>query len=412
MYSEITKCRVCGSSELSNIMSLGEQCFTGVFPKNKNDNVMSGPVDLIKCNDENGCGLLQLKQSYDINQMYGENYGYRSSLNSSMVSHLKNKVKKILDYDVLTRGDLVVDIGSNDATTLKAYPSNKFDLVGIDPTGNKFKKFYTSEIKLIPKFFNAKIFESLYKNRKAKVITSFSMFYDIENPISFAKDINSILHENGIWIFEQSYMPTMLKKNSFDTICHEHLLFYGLKQILWILNEANLKVIDVEFNQINGGSFSVKASKKLSNYKPNIKKIEKILAQEEDLDGLGLKAYKSFLDRVDQEKVTLLNFLKKCKLEGKIVGALGASTKGNVLLQYYNINDKLIYALGEVNQDKFGCFTPGTLIPIISEDELLSSKPDYILILPWHFRNFFKKLPSLKGRNIIFPLPKFKIVKL
>ncbi len=412
MFFEITKCRVCGNSEFYDVMSLGEQCFTGVFPKNKNENVMSGPVDLIKCNDKNGCGLLQLKQSYDINQMYGENYGYRSGLNSSMESHLKNKVKKILDYGILTRGDLIVDIGSNDATTLKAYPSNKYELVGIDPTGNKFIKFYTSQIKLIPEFFNAKVFESFYQNRKAKVVTSFAMFYDLENPISFAKDINSILDDNGIWIFEQSYMPTMLQKNSFDTICHEHLLFYGLKQIMWILNKANLKVIDVEFNQVNGGSFSVKASKKLSKYQPNIEKIEKILDQEEDLDELGLDAYKSFLDRIDQEKVALLNFLKKCKLEKKIVGALGASTKGNVLLQYYNINDELIYALGEVNQDKLGCFTPGTLIPIISEDELLSSKPDYILILPWHFRNFFEKLQSLKGRNIIFPLPKFEIIKL
>lgn len=412
MFFEITRCRVCGSSNFSNIMSLGEQCFTGVFPKNKNDVIMSGPVDLIKCNDKNGCGLLQLKQSYDINQMYGENYGYRSGLNSSMVSHLRDKVKKILDYDLLIKGDLVVDIGSNDATTLKAYPSNKYDLVGIDPTGNKFIQFYTSQIKLIPEFFSAKIFESFYKNRKAKVITSFSMFYDLENPISFAKDINSILDDDGIWIFEQSYMPTMLKKNSFDTICHEHLLFYGLKQIMWILNEANLKVIDVEFNQINGGSFSVKASKNLSKYEPNVKNIEKILDQEADLDGLGLKAYKSFLDRISEEKIALLNFLEKCKLERKIVGALGASTKGNVLLQYYKINKELIYALGEVNQDKLGCFTPGTLIPIISEVELLSSKPDYILILPWHFRDFFLKLPSLKGRNIIFPLPKFEIVKL
>jgi len=412
MFFEITKCRICGGSKFSNIMSLGEQYLTGVFPKNKNDIIISGPVDLIKCNDQNGCGLLQLKQSYDVNQMYGENYGYRSGLNSSMVSHLKNKVKKILDYDVLSKGDLIVDIGSNDATTLKAYPSNKYDLVGIDPTGNKFIQHYTSQIKLIPEFFNAKIFQSFYKNRKAKVITSFSIFYDLEDPISFAKDINSILDDNGIWIIEQSYMPTMLKKNSFDTICQEHLTFYGLKQIVWILNEANLKVIDVEFNKINGGSFSVKASKKLSKYKPNIKKIEKTLDQEADLDGLGSKAYKLFLDSINQEKIALLNFLKKCKLERKIVGALGASTKGNVLLQYYNINEELIYAVGEVNQDKLGCFTPGTLIPIISEDELLSSKPDYILILPWHFRNFFEKLPSLKGRNIIFPLPKFEIVKL
>lgn len=412
MYQEITKCRVCGGNELNSIMSLGTQHFTGVFPKNKQDQVMKGPVDLVKCVVPGGCGLVQLKQSYDINQMYGENYGYRSGLNESMVQHLHAKVEKIISYQLLRDNDLIVDIGSNDATTLKAYGKGLYDLVGIDPTGSKFLKYYDDHIDLISDFFSADIFKAHYGSRKAKVITSFSMFYDLEAPVSFAKDIEVILEDDGIWVFEQSYMPTMLEKNSFDTICHEHLLFYSLKQIIWILNKANLEVIDVEFNDINGGSFSVVAAKKSSKLEKNAENIDRILMFEESLGLSGTVVYEKFVKRVDQSCVDLLNFIDQAQKKGKRIAALGASTKGNVLLQYYGINSEMIYAVGEINEDKFGSYTPGSLIPIISEQELLSSNPDYIIILPWHFRKFFENLSSLKGRSLVFPLPELEIVNL
>jgi hypothetical protein len=412
MYQEITKCRVCGGKELNSIMSLGTQYFTGVFPKNKQDEVMKGPVDLLKCVVPGGCGLVQLQQSYDINQMYGENYGYRSGLNESMVQHLHAKVEKILGYELLRDNDLIVDIGSNDATTLKAYGKGLYDLVGIDPTGSKFIKYYDDHINLISDFFAADIFKDHYGSRKARVITSFSMFYDLEDPVSFAKDIEAILEDGGIWVFEQSYMPTMLEKNSFDTICHEHLLFYSLKQIIWILDKASLRVIDVEFNDVNGGSFSVVAAKRSSKLKNNAENIDRILKFEESLGLSGTTVYEEFVKRVDQSCADLLNFINQAQKEGKRIAGLGASTKGNVLLQYYGINPEMIYAVGEVNEDKFGSYTPGSLIPIISEQELLSSEPDYIIVLPWHFRKFFENLPSLKGQSLVFPLPKLKIVNL
>ena len=411
MYNEIVECRVCGCDKLSSILSLGEQHFTGVFPKNDKEQVMRGPVDLIKCASETGCGLVQLKQSYDVNQMYGENYGYRSGLNASMVAHLHSKVDKIIGYDVLNKNDLIVDIGSNDATTLKAYP-NSYDFVGIDPTGLKFVDYYPDHIKLIPDFFSAEIFKTHFRSRQAKVVTSFSMFYDLEDPVSFAMDIESILDNDGIWVFEQSYMPTMLERNSFDTICHEHLLFYSLKQIVWILNKSDLKIVDVEFNDVNGGSFSLVAAKKTSERDVQSEKNDQILQSEEDLGLAGSQVYEMFIKRVDTARENLVECLNKAKSDGTRVAALGASTKGNVLLQYYDITPEMVYAVGEVNEEKFGSFTPGTLIPIISEDELLSSNPDYILILPWHFRGFFEKLPSLKGRSLIFPLPELEIVKL
>lgn len=412
MVEILKKCRICGGENFETIMSLGHQLMTGIFPKSEEEDVTGGPVDLIRCSSDQGCGLVQLKQSYNLNEMYGLNYGYRSGLNPSMVSHLHSKVDKILSLNILKQGDLIIDIGSNDATTLKRYPRDHYKLVGIDPTGIKFSSYYPPEISLIPDFFSAETVNKASHGTKAKVITAFSMFYDLEDPISFAKEISGALDKEGIWVFEQSYMPAMLKTNSFDTICHEHLDFYGLTQIEWILDVAGLKVIDVEFNDINGGSFSVTAALKESIRPKNIDLIEKILSEEKAL-GLNTSApYDAFKARVNKEKDKFLKFLIGAKQDGKKVCGLGASTKGNVLLQYYGITKDLICQIGEVNEDKFGSFTPGTLIPLVPESVVLDSNPDYIVILPWHFKEFFINLPALKGSKLVFPLPKFEIIEI
>lgn len=410
MVKTITKCRICGENQLTSLMLLENQALTGVFPKTKTEKVTSGAVELVKCTSSNGCGLVQLRQSYDLSEMYGLNYGYRSGLNASMVKHLHSKVDAVLGMNVLQKGDLIIDIGSNDATTLRAYPQSEYDLVGIDPTGLKFSKYYTKEIRLIPEFFSAGTIAKALGGKKAKVITSFSMFYDLEDPIVFAKEIECALADDGIWIFEQSYLPAMLRTNSFDTICHEHLEFYAVKQILWIAEKAGLKVLDVEFNDVNGGSFSITCAKVGATYEPNLDKLNQILADETKFGLDTTEAFDAFKVRVEQARNDLMNFLNEAKSEGKRVCGLGASTKGNVLLQYYGITQDLISEIGEVNGDKFGSFTPGTLIPLTPEAEVLASNPDYLIVLPWHFRKFFESLPSMKGRKLVFPLPKFEIV--
>ncbi|NDC48944.1 MAG: methyltransferase domain-containing protein [Micrococcales bacterium] len=412
MYTTITKCRICGGEHLINVMSLGEQTLTGVFPKSRTEKITSGPVDLVQCATEGGCGLVQLKQSYDMSEMYGMNYGYRSGLNASMVKHLHSKVEKILNLGLLEHGDVVIDIGSNDATTLCAYPPGLYQLVGIDPTGVKFSSYYPPEIRLIPEFFSAEAVSKVLSGKRPKVITSFSMFYDLEDPIAFAKEIEGTLADQGIWIFEQSYLPAMLRTNSFDTICHEHLEFYALKQINCIAEKAGLKVIDVEFNDVNGGSFSITAAKEDSAHQPKAEWIAKILEDEQAI-GLGTtKAFDDFKVRVEAARTELMSFLTTAKKECKRVCGLGASTKGNVLLQYYGIDDQLLPQIGEINEDKFGSYTPATLIPLVDEEQVLESNPDYLLILPWHFRSFFEALPSMKGRTLVFPLPAFEIVRL
>jgi len=408
VYTEVKKCRICASRNLVLIFSLGEQSLTGVFPKSLDEKISKGPVDLLKCSE---CGLVQLKQSYSLSEMYGENYGYRSGLNQSMIDHLSLKIKNVLAIVKLDEGDAIIDIGSNDGTTLSLYEYGKYNLYGIDPTAKKFIDFYRDDINILSDFFSVELMED-NSISKAKIITSFSMFYDLEDPTSFAKLIKTSLHEDGLWIFEQSYLPFMIETNSFDTICHEHLEFYSLKQIELILKNAGLKIVDLEFNNVNGGSISISATHHESlSYHVNTKKVQETLTKESEVLKLdSLTTYVDFNDRVDSLKKELMDLLINIKDQGKSISILGASTKGNVLLQYYGITNKLVDYVGEVNPDKFSSFTPGTLIPIIDEDKLLATNPDYLLVLPWHFKDYFITAKKYKGRNLIFALPEVELI--
>jgi NDP-4-keto-2,6-dideoxyhexose 3-C-methyltransferase len=411
LFTKISNCRICKNSHLELVIDLGEQHLTGIFLHSTDmSKITKGPLRLVKCHGDKSCGLLQLEHTYSLSEMYGKNYGYRSGLNQSMVKHLKSKVERIVNNSILLANDLIIDIGSNDGTTLGFYPSN-LDLVGIDPTGSKFKKYYADHVKLIPDFFSADLGKKLFGEKKAKVVTSFSMFYDLDSPVNFAKDIASILDpKDGIWVFEQSYMPLMLEMNSYDTICHEHLEYYALTQILWIADKAGLKVIDVETNDVNGGSFSVVAALKGSDRSLNTEKINAMLEAEEK-EGLStLVPYQKFFSRIKESKIKLKDFVLKAKLDGKRICGLGASTKGNVLLQFCEFSKDDIEVIGEVNPDKFGAFAPGTCIPIMDEKKVLSTNPDYLLVLPWHFKPFFLNNPAFKNRNLVFPLPEIEIV--
>ncbi len=409
MYTEINKCRINGSSNLVTVLSLGEQTLTGVFPKSPSEKITKGPLDLVWCPDS---GLLQLKQSYSLDEMYGDNYGYRSGLNSSMVKHLSNKIHTLERLVSLKENDLVIDIGSNDATSLKAY-SAKCKKVGIDPTGLKFKEHYTNEITLIPDFFSAKLFTEKFKDAKAKIITSIAMFYDLESPANFVKDIEKIIADEGIWHFEQSYMPSMLRTNSYDTICHEHLEFYSFKVVNKLLNDCGMRVIDVQMNSINGGSFAVTACKTNSHHKSNLPIIDWMIKQEDDMGLDTPKPYRDFEERVFRHRKNLLELIESLVADGKKIFGYGASTKGNVLLQFCGLTSKHIPYIAEVNEQKYGCFTPGTNIPIISEKEARAMNPDYFLVLPWHFKHSILERESAfmeKGGKFIFPLPEIEIV--
>ncbi len=409
IYTEIKKCRISDSPNLITVLSLGEQYLTGVFPRSLTERITRGPLDLVWCPDS---GLLQMKQSYSLDEMYGDNYGYRSGLNGSMVRHLQQKIRTLEQMVQPTDSDLVVDIGSNDATSLHAY-NGKFKKVGIDPTGRKFEEYYTDDITLIPEFFSATGFKTEFPNDRAKIITSIAMFYDLEKPMAFVRDIEAVLAEDGIWHFEQSYMPSMLRTNSYDTICHEHLEFYSFKVVKNMLERCGLRAVDVQMNSINGGSFAVTACKKNASYKSNLPIINWTLQHEDDMGLDTPKPYRDFEERVFRHRKSLRDLIETLVADGKKVIGYGASTKGNVLLQFCGLNAKHIPAIADVNEDKYGSYTPGTNIPIISEKEARAMKPDYFFVLPWHFKNGIlerEKEFIENGGKFIFPLPEIEIV--
>ncbi|MFA5410248.1 MAG: class I SAM-dependent methyltransferase [Candidatus Omnitrophota bacterium] len=415
MYKEITKCRICGNTELLPILNLGRQALTGIFPKDKTQEITEGPLELVKCNDENNanCGLVQLKHSYSLPELYGDNYGYRSGLNKSMIKHLHNKVREITKLVELSSGDLVIDIGSNDSTLLQAYPDNKgLILAGVDPTGIKFREYYPAHIHLISEFFSAKVIRNKFGRKKAKIITSIAMFYDLDSPVDFMREIYDILDEKGVWVFEQSYLPSMLEVNAYDTVCHEHLEYYAFKQIKWMAEKVGFEILDVKINAVNGGSFSVAVAKRNSAYRPNRAFIDTLLTEEKKKGFNTSAPYKDFCRSVFKHRDELSAFLEEMKNKGKMILGYGASTKGNVILQFCQIKADSLPFIAEVNKDKFGAFTPGTLIPIVSEEEARKMNPDYFMVLPWHFKEgIIKKERGYldSGGKLFFPLPALEV---
>ena len=255
-----------------------------MFPASTEQEIATGPLELVKClEDDKGesCGLVQLRQTYAPSEIYGENYGYRSGLNPTMVEHLRARVDSVLERVDICSGDLVIDIGSNDGTLLGFYPAEGITLVGIDPTAQKFKDYYPEHVHVIPEFFSSALVGERLGARKAKAVTSVTMFYDLDDPVTFMREVHEVLADDGIWVFEQSYMPTMLDANAYDTVCHEHLEYYRLKQIKWMTDAVGFKIIDVEFNEVNGGSFSVVVSKADSPYWDSAAKVNSILKDEE-----------------------------------------------------------------------------------------------------------------------------------
>ena len=356
---------------------------------------------------------MQTRYSYDLGLLYGGQYGYRSGLNRSMVQHLEGIVRGLLGRVCPGPGDLLLDIGANDGTLLSFYPDEAVDLVGIDPTADRFGEYYKPHIRRIADFFSAEKFRAVFGSRKAKIVTSIAMFYDLDRPLDFMRQVASILDDQGVWHFEQSYLPSMLAAGSYDTACHEHLEYYGLRQIKYMTDRAGLTILDVKLNDVNGGSFAVTAAKSGAGYATNAAELELLLRREEKLGLDGLAPYRAFQQAAWTHRAELRDLLQTLAAGGRLVIGYGASTKGNVLLQYCGITRQLLPCIAEVNAGKFGCFTPGSEIPIVSESEALAMRPDYLLVLPWHFRRGICERESAYldgGGKLIFPLPRIEIV--
>lgn len=418
MHLIFTKtCRVCGSSALTKVIDLGEQHLQGAFikPGKPLPYLRKIATSLVRCDptkDENACGLLQMSYTVPPEILYST-YWYRSGTNQTMRNHLKGIADEAVEITG-AKSARVLDIGCNDGTLLSYYPNN-FIKIGIDPSDSV--STVDKNIKVIQDIFPSLELAKEAGNEAFEIITSIAMFYDLEDPIGFVQNIKKNLSSQGLWIFEMSYMPLMLKMNSYDTICHEHLEYYSLAVIEYILKKAGMKIVKVSLNDINGGSIRCYAAH-IDNFKFKndefLKDLQALRRKEFDLELDTDKPYKNFQSRIDKHKQELSSLLKKIKSEGKKIHVYGASTKGNTILQLCGIDGSIVDYAAERNPDKFGARTIGTDISIISEEESRAMNPDYYLVLPWHFKEEFlerEKEAISKGIGFIFPLPEIEIIK-
>jgi len=408
-------CRSCGSRVLTPVISLGDQVLAGNFGFSENLPPVERkiPLDLVRCDkekDERACGLVQLRHTVPGDLMYSS-YGYQSGINELMRNHLTALAHELEDRVGLSTDDIVVDIGANDGTMLKAYRAPGFIGVGYEPSIVQ-PEALPPNITFIRDYFSAAPFRSRHAEAKAKIVTSIAMFYDLEDPNAFVADVASILHRDGLWVIEVAYLPKTLERNSFDTICHEHLLYYSLSSIEPLLNRHGLVVTDVDENFINGGTIRVYACQRggrFANLSDEARmRVYAMQRKEFEMKLDTAEPFDAFRERVARVRNELPELLRRLKSEGKIVYGYGASTKGNVTLQYCDIGPDLLTAIADRNPAKWGQTSPGMNIPICSEDDMRAAKPDCLLALPWSFLSAFLEREKdfiNRGGKFIVPLP-------
>jgi len=407
---------VCGSADLVPVIDLGQQYLQGSFVK---PGVLMPPTrklptQLVRCDvtrNENGCGLLQLAHSFPPEILYA-NYWYRSGTNATMRNHLASIAKSALSL-AKTSTPTVLDIGCNDGTLLANYPKES-KRYGVDPSD------IARDIKdgtiVINTVFPSEQAANVLPERGIDIVTSIAMFYDLESPVDFAKSIERLLSDDGIWVFEMSYLPLMLLQNSFDTICHEHLEYYSLAALEEIVSRADLRIFKVAINDINGGSircYACRAHKADFGSAEDREFLHRLRIKEFEMELDTDTPYVTFQANIDRLKNELNSLLFNIRSKGERVHIYGASTKGNVLLQWYGINRVMVDCAADRNPEKDGSSTLGTDIPIVSEEKSRAAKPDYYLVLPWHFKPEFlerEREMIFAGTKMIFPLPEVEVV--
>jgi NDP-4-keto-2,6-dideoxyhexose 3-C-methyltransferase len=370
---------------------------------------------------EKSTGAVRLVEDAPNETMWGK-YWYRSGINATMTKELGNVVTEICSRIKYKKGDVWLDIACNDGTMMKQIP-NEFVKLGIDPCDDSFYNESSKYGTVIQDYFSYDAYQQTgYGNTKAKVITTIAMFYDLADPKTFINDVNKILANDGVWVLQLSYTPLMVKQLAFDNICHEHRYYYSLKTIKNLFAQHNLKVVDCELNDVNGGSFRVYVQKDnapVTSFGTSPLRdvcqfrMESILSLEEKFDVESPEVWTQFQNDIDDLKEQTVTFIKEEVAKGKTIYGYGASTKGNTLLQYFGLDNTLITAMVERSPYKFGLKTIGTNIPIISEEEMRQTPPDYMLVLPWHFINEFVSREQdflNNGGKFIVPCPKFEII--
>ncbi len=402
----IKKCRSCESTKLEEIISLGNLYLSDFLQNNKKPN--SYPLTLLLCKK---CFLLQLKHTTPKSALYTERYGYKSGINQTMKDELREIVEDAIEkIDKPLNKITAVDIGANDGTLLSFYPK-KVHRIAVEPIKKFAKESQKNANEVVNNFFTYENYSKKIINKKADIVTAISCFYDMEEPNKFVSDVKKIMNDDGIFIIQQNYLVGMLKQNAFDNIVHEHLEYYSLLSLTNLLKKHDLEIFDVEMRDLNGGSFKTYIAKK--DTRKISKNVLKMQSMEIKLKLNNKKIYKDFAKRIDENKKKLSNLIEKLLNDNKLIYLYGASTRGNTLLQFYGLNNKHIKFAVERNLEKHGKIIASVGIPIISEEQARIDRPDYMLVLPWFFKNEFLKRENkyLKnGGHFIFPLPKLEVI--
>ena len=387
-------CRLCGSTDLTDLFSLGD-LYISTFIEKK-DEGMKAPLDMILCEN---CSLLQLRHTAPMELMYSRFYWYRSGVTDTMRAALRDITAQIESMIDLRPGDVVLDIGANDGTMLKSYTPSKIIRVGCEPANNLVDQLRKNADYVIHNFWHEEQYNELGLS-KAKVVTAIGMFYDMEEPNQFVADIKKVLADDGIFVAQLMCLKPMLEKNDLGNICHEHLEYYTLESLKYMFETNGLEIYHLEENNVNGGSYRIFCRHSKGT---GILFTEKYTQED----------YKAFYSRIEYNKKKCIDFVREEVGNGKIVYVYGASTKGNTILQYYGLNHTLIRAAAERSPEKWGKFTVGTNIPIVSEYEARKAQPDYFLVLPWaFFEEFYEREKAWRqaGGKFIVPLPEFRVV--
>ncbi|MEM9479768.1 MAG: class I SAM-dependent methyltransferase [Verrucomicrobiota bacterium] len=403
-YRELPRCLICDSDDLTDFLDLGEQPLSGVFPAVDDPDPVATPLVLRRCG-YNDCGHVQLSAVADLDKMYGQTYGYFSGISPLMRAHLGKLADEIKEAVDLQPGDSLLDIGCNDCTLLNNFANSGYSLFGIDPSAEKFRHRAAPEIEAHYDFFSGDALEQWQPGRKFRVISSIAMFYDLEKPHDFVADIANLLTPDGIWVVELADMDLFLRNLTYDQICHEHLLYLGIDQMVDIGRKAGMKLFALSKNEINGGSFRLWFAK---NDCANFEDISKDVAFSATADQC-----ERFARRVIDHRDQVREFIQLIRGSGKTIGGYGASTKGNIVLHHCGITKDDLPWICDRNPEKDGRLTPGTRIPMISREEGRKRAPDVFIVLCWHFRKevIEDEQEYLKnGGCLVFLLPRIHVV--
>lgn len=410
-FENIAECRVCKNQNLHEVIHIGEQFISPTFVKSNENNPLSEikvPLTVLLCEStggSKGCGLVQLKQTTDPKLLYTD-YFYRSATNSTMVLDLAKVVSKALGKAKVEEGDVVVDIAANDGTLLRNYPSNLIR-IGVEPAKNIDWSTLDGEIKIINDFFNEESLSEVLNGRKVKLFTCCAMFYDLDDPNPFVKTVKKTLDKNGVWCIQLSYVLSMLRNMNFYDICHEHLEYYSLETLNFLMEKHGLTIFDAELNEVNGGSALVFISHVENQYEKS-SKLQDLLRKETSADLLSRQTYLDFASRIENLKAKVYSTIKTEVESGGYVVGLGASTKGNVLLQFFGLTKAYIPFISEINPEKIGLRTLGSDIPLVSDSSINEMKPTMKLVLPWYFKTeiIARESDYLRGGGkLFFPMP-------